>query len=90
MINIIPPDLFLIEPPPEAAHRPVKPSHIVVGGDSAGGGLALAFLQAVRDSGLPPPAGGVLVSPWCDMHHSFPSILLNTDTVWRSPLPFCC
>ncbi|KAN0137886.1 Alpha/Beta hydrolase fold, partial [Lactarius tabidus] len=72
--------LFLIQPPPEAAHRPVKPSHIVVGGDSAGGGLALAFLQAVRDSGLPPPAGGVLVSPWCDLHHSFPSIVLNTDT----------
>ena len=62
MINVTPPDLFLIEPPPEAAHRPVKPSHIVVGGDSASGGLALAFLQVVRDSGLPPPAGGVLVS----------------------------
>ncbi len=74
-------DLFLIDPPAGAAHRPVKPSHIVVGGDSAGGGLALAFLQVVRDSGLPPPAGGLLVSPWCDLHHSFPSILLNTDTV---------
>ncbi|KAH8984792.1 alpha beta-hydrolase [Lactarius hatsudake] len=72
--------LFLIEPPPGAAHRPVQPSHIVVGGDSAGGGLALAFLQVVRDAGLPPPAGAVLVSPWCDLHHSFPSISLNTDT----------
>ncbi|KAH8985534.1 Alpha/Beta hydrolase protein [Lactarius akahatsu] len=56
--------LFLIEPPPGAAHRPVQPGHIVVGGDSAGGGLALAFLQVVRDAGLPPPAGAVLVSPW--------------------------
>ncbi|KAI9452278.1 Alpha/Beta hydrolase protein [Lactarius psammicola] len=72
--------LFLIKPPPGAAHRPVQPGHIVVGGDSAGGGLALAFLQVVRDAGLPPPAGAVLVSPWCDMHHSFPSIFLNTDT----------
>lgn len=72
--------LFLIEPPPGAAHRPVKPGHIVVGGDSAGGGLALAFLQVVRDAGLPPPAGAVLVSPWCDLQHSFPSIFLNTDT----------
>lgn len=79
--NILLPDLFLIEPPPGAAHRPVKPSHIVVGGDSAGGGLAIAFLQVVRDAGLPPPAGGVLISPWCDLHHSFPSIFLNTDTV---------
>ncbi|KAF8258131.1 Alpha/Beta hydrolase protein [Lactarius quietus] len=60
--------------PPAAtgsAHRPIKPSHIVVGGDSAGGGLAIAFLQVVRDSGLPPPAGGVLISP---------CIFLNTDT----------
>ncbi|KAI9441920.1 alpha beta-hydrolase [Lactarius indigo] len=72
--------LFLIEPPPGAAHRPVQPGHIVVGGDSAGGGLALAFLQVVRDAGLPAPAGAVLVSPWCDLHHSFPSIFLNTDT----------
>ncbi|KAH9066003.1 Alpha/Beta hydrolase protein [Lactarius deliciosus] len=72
--------LFLIEPPPGAAHRPVQPGHIVVGGDSAGGGLALAFLQVVRDAGLPPPAGAVLVSPWCDLHHSFPSIFINTDT----------
>ncbi|KAH9165053.1 Alpha/Beta hydrolase protein [Lactarius sanguifluus] len=72
--------LFLIDPPPGAAHRPVQPGHIVVGGDSAGGGLALAFLQVVRDAGLPPPAGAVLVSPWCDLHHSFPSISLNTDT----------
>ncbi|KAH9165055.1 Alpha/Beta hydrolase protein [Lactarius sanguifluus] len=72
--------LFLIDPPPGAAHRPVQPGHIVVGGDSAGGGLALAFLQVVRDAGLPPPAGAVLVSPWCDLHHSFPSIFLNTDT----------
>ncbi|KAH9055377.1 Alpha/Beta hydrolase protein [Lactarius vividus] len=72
--------LFLIDPPPGAAHRPVQPGHIVVGGDSAGGGLALAFLQVIRDAGLPPPAGAVLVSPWCDLHHSFPSIAINTDT----------
>jgi hypothetical protein len=81
MTKVLPPDLFLIEPPQGAAHRPVKPGHIVVGGDSSGGGLTLAFLQVVRDSGLPPPAGGVLVSPWCDLHHSFPSIFLNADTV---------
>ena len=81
-------DLFLIRPPEGAAHRPVKPSNIVVGGDSAGGGLAMALLQVIRDADLPLPAGAVLVSPWCDLHHSFPSILLNTETVWHaSPLP---
>ncbi|KAF7296117.1 Abhydrolase-3 domain-containing protein [Mycena kentingensis (nom. inval.)] len=72
--------LYLIHPPPQAAHQPVKPEHIVVAGDSAGGGLTLALLQVLRDTGLPLPAGGVLVSPWCDLAHSFPSIYTNTDT----------
>jgi acetyl esterase/lipase len=53
---------------------------IVIGGDSAGGGLALALLQVIRDAGLPAPAGGVLISPWCDLTHSFPSIHENTGT----------
>jgi acetyl esterase/lipase len=73
-------DLYLIDPPPEAKHRPVKPEHIVVAGDSAGGGLTLALLQVLRDTGLPLPAGGVLISPWCDLTHSFPSIHTNTAT----------
>ncbi|KAJ6631524.1 hypothetical protein B0H10DRAFT_2299906 [Mycena sp. CBHHK59/15] len=72
--------LYLIRPPPEASHRPVNPAHIVVAGDSAGGGLTIALLQVLRDTGLPLPAGGVLISPWCDLTHSFPSIHLNTAT----------
>lgn len=74
-------DLYLIRPPPEAKHRPVKPAHITIAGDSAGGGLSLALLQVIRDTGLPMPAGGVLISPWCDLTHSFPSIHTNTATV---------
>ncbi|KLL12417.1 MULTISPECIES: alpha/beta hydrolase [Protofrankia] len=42
------------------------PERIVVGGDSAGGGLALATLLALRDAGDPLPAGGVAVSPVAD------------------------
>jgi len=83
--------LFLINPPEGAAHRPVRSERIVIAGDSAGGGLSLALLQVIRDSGLPAPAGGVLISPWCDFTHSFPSIFMNTDTV-RPPiraLSFC-
>ncbi|KAF5357302.1 hypothetical protein D9758_005908 [Tetrapyrgos nigripes] len=72
--------LYLIRPPPDAQHKPIKPSHIVVAGDSAGGGLSLALLQVLRDSDLPLPAGGVLISPWCDLTHSFPSIHINTAT----------
>ena len=73
--------LYLIQPPPEAKHKPVKPEHIVIMGDSAGGGLSLATLQVIRDSRLPQCAGGVLISPWCDLTHSFPSIHGNTETV---------
>lgn len=73
-------DLFLIRPPPDAKHAAIPPSMIVIGGDSAGGGLALALLQVIRDAGLPAPAGGVLISPWCDLTHSFPSIHENTAT----------
>ncbi|MGI9573037.1 alpha/beta hydrolase [Alloalcanivorax xenomutans] len=42
-------------------------SHIAVGGDAAGGGLTLALLQRIRDSALPAPAAGVLLSPWLDL-----------------------
>jgi hypothetical protein len=74
-------DLYLIQPPIGASHRPVNPNKVIISGDSAGGGLALALLQVIRDATLPLPAGGVLVSPWCDLTHSFHSITTNTDTV---------
>ena len=45
----------------------ISPSNIAVAGDSAGGGLALATLLAIRDRGLPSPAAGVGISPWVDM-----------------------
>ncbi|GAA5859683.1 hypothetical protein JCM1840_006408 [Sporobolomyces johnsonii] len=72
--------LYLIRPPPGAKHCAVDPAKIVIGGDSAGGGLTLALLCLIRDAGLPAPAGGILLSPWCDLTHSFPSILQNTET----------
>ena len=43
------------------------PEQIVVTGDGAGGGLALALLLALRDSGLGLPAAAVLFSPWADL-----------------------
>ncbi|KAI1785206.1 alpha/beta-hydrolase [Ganoderma leucocontextum] len=72
--------LYLIQPPPGALHTPVSPSNIVFAGDSAGGGLCIAGLQVVRDAGLPLPGAAVLISPWCDLTHSFPSVHLNTAT----------
>ena len=41
--------------------------HIAVGGDSAGGGLTLALLQALRDAGEALPGCAWLVSPWTDL-----------------------
>jgi len=40
---------------------------IAIGGESAGGGLAVATLIAARDKQLPLPASLVAMSPWTDM-----------------------
>lgn len=41
-------------------------ANIVVGGDSAGGMLALSLALRIRASGSPMPAGLLLLSPWLD------------------------
>lgn len=45
----------------------LQPSRIAVAGDSAGGGLVIATLVAIRDARLPMPATGVCLSPWVDL-----------------------
>ncbi|KEY66848.1 hypothetical protein S7711_05202 [Stachybotrys chartarum IBT 7711] len=50
------------------------PSTIVLAGDSAGGGMVLSLLCILRDQGIPLPAGAILISPWVDLTHSFPSV----------------
>jgi len=40
---------------------------ITIAGDSAGGGLVVAAMLAIRDAGLPQPACGWAISPWVDM-----------------------
>ena len=41
--------------------------HVVVAGDSAGGGLTVAMLVKARDEGLPLPAAAVPISPMVDL-----------------------
>jgi acetyl esterase/lipase len=45
----------------------LKPARIAVAGDSAGGGLAVAALVAIRDAKLPVPGACVCLSPWIDL-----------------------
>ncbi len=53
------------------------PSQIVLGGDSAGGGLALSLLVALRDAQIPLPAGAAVFSPWTDLAATGESIRTN-------------
>jgi len=79
---------YLTQPPPRAPHKPISPRNIILAGDSAGGGMCLALLGVLRDLGQEMPAGAVLISPWCDMTHSFDSILQNTETDIIPPYGF--
>ena len=45
----------------------VAPGRTAIAGDSAGGGLTLATLVALRDAGDPAPAAGLCISPWTDL-----------------------
>ena len=46
----------------------ITPStRIIIAGESAGGGLCLATLLALRDQGLPMPVAGIALSPWTDL-----------------------
>jgi monoterpene epsilon-lactone hydrolase len=55
----------------------IAPEHIIVAGDSAGGGLVLALLFSLRDAGVPLPAAGVCISPWTDLSLSGVSYTAN-------------
>ncbi len=48
----------------------LDPSDMALAGDSAGGGLTVAALLAIRDAALPMPAAAVCLSPWADLTQS--------------------
>ncbi len=52
---------------------------IVVAGESAGGGLTLALMLALRSAGIPLPAAAAVFSPWTDLAATGDSIRTNTD-----------
>ena len=59
--------------------RGVAPAQIVLGGDSAGGGLVMATLLALRDAGHPLPVAGFCLSPWVDLECSGETMTTKAD-----------
>jgi acetyl esterase/lipase len=55
------------------------PGRLAIAGDSAGGGLTIATLVALRDAGDPMPAGAVAISPWADLTMEAASIQSRAD-----------
>ncbi len=69
----------------------IEPGRSAIAGDSAGGGLTVATLLALRDEGGRLPAAGICISPWVDLTCSSGSytsraevdpLLNQEDTLW--------
>ena len=58
----------------------ISAKKMVIGGDSAGGGLAIAALVALRSVGEPMPAAGVCISAWTDMESTGQSHTTNAES----------
>ena len=67
----------------------LKPNRITLAGDSAGGGLTVGAMLAIREAGLPLPACGWCISPWVDMEalgHSFTDRASTDPTVQKETI----
>lgn len=60
---------------------------IVISGDSAGGGFALALAQEAKENGLPVPSRLVLIAPWVDMMGGDASIQKHDNWLMADTLP---
>lgn len=56
------------------------PSSVYIAGDSAGGGLALALLLALKNENAPLPRGTICFSPWIDLTHQGKTLKTNQKT----------
>jgi epsilon-lactone hydrolase len=57
----------------------MSPKSIAFAGDSCGGGMVVSLLLAVRDAGLPLPAGAVAISPWADLEVTGETAVTKAD-----------
>ena len=60
-----------------ASYQALSDRPVILGGDSAGGGLALALLAEILRQDMPPPVGAFGLSPLTDMTFSGASIVEN-------------
>jgi epsilon-lactone hydrolase len=63
----------------EALLKVTDPAQVAFVGESAGGGLVLATLVAIRDRGLPLPSAAAVFSPWADLTLSGATITTKAD-----------
>ena len=63
------------------------PENIVIAGESAGGGLTLAVLLALKERNIPQPKAAVAISPWTDLTCSSDSYYTKNKV---SPAPVNC
>ena len=61
-------------------NRRQEASSTIISGDSAGGGLAIANLLALRDAKAKPPAAGIAISPLLDLSGEGDSMRTNAKT----------
>jgi len=57
----------------------ISPAGVIIAGDSAGGGLTMATLVALKDAGEPLPAAAFCVSPWVDLECTGKSLDSKAD-----------
>jgi epsilon-lactone hydrolase len=58
----------------------IAPGNVAIAGDSAGGGLVVGAMLAIRDAGLPLPGAGWCISPWVDMESLSKSFVDRAET----------
>ncbi len=55
----------------------ISPKHIIVSGQSAGGGLCLALLLKIKDNNFYQPKGAIALSPWTDLSQTGKTMVTN-------------
>jgi monoterpene epsilon-lactone hydrolase len=66
--------------------RGVESRSLGIAGDSAGGGLALAAMMAIRDAGEQVPGAAALFSPWTDLAATGDSLKQNAESEAMLPV----